>query len=98
MIDVAEVNKEINRLENGATNYSSCEKLSQLYVVRDHIQKDRSYAPDYSFAAYPTSEFLKATDGIPMEHILNVMDEHMEVIKAMYPREYKAIIKKIKNV
>lgn len=98
MIDLREVNQEIKRLENGNTNYPNCEKLSQLYIVREHISRnERDYAPEYSTAAVPVSDFLEATEGVPMNHILNVLDEHMEAIRVMYPREYRSIINRIKN-
>ena len=39
MIDIEEVNKEIEKLENcGCTTYKICEKLAILYIVRDHNQ------------------------------------------------------------
>lgn len=38
MIDLEEINKEIEQLENcGCTSYKVCEKLSVLYIVRNNF-------------------------------------------------------------
>ena len=31
------------------------------------------------------------------EHLLRVLDEHMKAIEAMYPREYRSVLRKIKE-
>lgn len=42
MIDLNEINKEIESLENsGHTSYAVCEKLANLYIVRDHLIESR---------------------------------------------------------
>ena len=40
MIDIKEVEKEIEKLENKDTSYSICEKLAILYIVRDHLKEN----------------------------------------------------------
>lgn len=37
MLDLEEINREIDKLENCQTSYATCERLSILYNVRDHI-------------------------------------------------------------
>lgn len=37
MLDLEEINREIEKLENCKTSYATCERLSILYNVRDHI-------------------------------------------------------------
>ena len=37
MINIDEINKEIETLENGCTSYSNCQKLAILYTVKDHL-------------------------------------------------------------
>ena len=45
----------------------------------------------------PRSRFLEACNGAKMSDMLNVMNEHMEVIMVLYPKEYEAIIDRIKK-
>ena len=40
MIDIKEVEKEIEKLENKDTSSSICEKLAILYIVRDHLKEN----------------------------------------------------------
>lgn len=37
MIDIEELDKTICELENSSTNFSNCQKLSVLYIVREHF-------------------------------------------------------------
>lgn len=43
------------------------------------------------------SEFLAACDGSRIEDVLRILDEHMEAIMVLYPKEYKKIISMIEN-
>lgn len=45
-----------------------------------------------------TSEFLAACDGARIEDVLYVLDEHMEAIKVLYPKEYDAIVLKLEEL
>lgn len=43
MIDINEINQEIERLENmGCLNYSICNKLAMMYIIKDHYDKVNS--------------------------------------------------------
>lgn len=91
MIDYKEITEEINRLEEGNTSYSTCEKLSVLYSVMDHQEKGQS------FAAAPFSEFTKAFEEAPRQLALEIIDEHFDAIRELYPREYRRIIKLLRS-
>lgn len=91
MIDLNILDNEIERLEADDMNYQTCSRLADLYSVRDH------YRPIYSKYSYSQSEFLQACGTAPYEAVLNVLDEHMQCINALYPKEYSAIIRKIKE-
>lgn len=99
MVDMKEVQDEINKLENcGSTTYSVCERLSILYNVKDHVEgkpKEESYAREMSFAE---SEFMAAALNVPQEELVRVLDKHMEAIKLIYPREYSAVMRRIKEI
>ena len=43
------------------------------------------------------SQFLAACDGVLMEDALNILDEHMEAIKVLYPKEYQAIVERLED-
>lgn len=90
-----EINSEIERLEQTEANYQNCNKLAVLYVIRDHMEQPKPKIAEYSYAG---SEFLLAASGAPIDGVLHVVDEHMECIKALYPKEYAAIIDKIKRL
>ena len=60
----------------------------------------RAAAPE-SRTAYvqvePRSRFLEACNGAKVTDVLGVMNEHMEAIMVLYPKEYEAIIARIKK-
>lgn len=39
VLNIDEINRTINTLENGDTTYDSCLKLASLYIVRQNINK-----------------------------------------------------------
>lgn len=97
-----DIEDEIIKLEHSDTNWQNCEKLSCLYIVRDHIenhpQRETLSVPHETVSQVGGSEFLDACYGTDTTELLYVLDEHMEVIRALYPKEYYAIIKKIKEL
>lgn len=107
-MDLNEINAEIAKLEAGGTNYAVCEKLACLYTVRDGLQNVRepertrneySYAsnPRQIVADEPQSEFSQAAYSVPVDALISVMDEHMEAIRAIYPKEYTAVVERLKS-
>lgn len=44
-----------------------------------------------------TSEFLQVCNGAKIEDVLKVMDEHMQAIFVLYPKEHDKILKRIEN-
>ena len=98
MIDLEEIEREINKLEaRGETTYSMCERLSWLYVVRDHLAPPEGREP-VTVRASGSSEFLRIVDGADYSRVLDVLDEHMEALQAVYPKEYNAVIAKLRMV
>lgn len=100
MIDLQEIEDEIARLEHGKTTYSACEKLSILYAVQDRMKRGEEPAPvaQYSFAASPSSEFIEVASAAPIDGLLRVLDEHMESIQILYPKEYSEVLRRIKTL
>ena len=89
-MDMQEIREEIERLENAETNYQNIMKLSALYAVDAHYRPMARYSNS-------SSEFLLAVSQAPVEQALEIIDEHMEVLKAVYPAEYLALVKRIKE-
>ena len=83
--------------------------LAWLYVVKDHIDathaentsapRDESTtsAREMSQESY-ASEFLIAASNVDVASLLYVLNEHMEVVKLLHPREYESLIKKIREL
>lgn len=100
MIDLDEINKEIDRLEHDAqTTYGNCERLAILHAVRDRYGTDAKSEPravqEYSYAA-PASEFVSAYKAAPEAEALALIDEHMQAIRLLYPKEYDTIMRKLR--
>lgn len=110
-MDLNEINAEIAKLEAGGTNYAVCEKLACLYTVRDGLQNGRESErtrniEEYSYSASnprqivadePQTEFAQAAYSVSVDVLISVMDDHMEAIRAIYPKEYSAIVERLRN-
>ena len=96
MIDLETIEREINTLEaRGDTTYSQCERLAWLYVVRDHIRPARG---DEKTQDLRGSEFLEACSDRSDPGVMRGLNEHMEALKIVQPREYEAVMAKIRDV
>lgn len=98
MINIQEIEEEIARLEQGNTTYSACEKLSILYAVRNELKPGIEPIQAYSLASEPKSEFLSAIENKDIDKVFDIIDEHMEVIKLLYPKEYNKILQLIYEI
>lgn len=87
-MNIAEINNEIANLENSDTNWTNIQKLSWLYTVREHmrIKTDNN------------CEFGIACQGIDTKRLVDILSEHMSVIKILHPKEYNEVIKRISEV
>lgn len=93
MLDLSIIEDEIAALEEGSTDYETCEMLSCLYSVRDNL---RSRARAEEGHGGPSSEFLAACVGIDVPSLMSVLDEHMSALRAVYPAEYQAVMSRIR--
>lgn len=92
MIDLEKIDREIDELEaRGDTTYSLCERLAWLYVVRDHLRPTKNETT----LDLRGSEFLEACSGVPYPLLMNVLNEHMEAMKIVQPREYERVMAKV---
>ena len=95
MVDLETIEREINELEaRGDTTYAICERLSWLYVVRDHLRPVREETRMTQQLA--GSEFLEAASGVSYPALMRILDEHMDAIKVVHWREYDNVLAKIR--
>lgn len=102
-MNVQVIEDEIIKLEHSDTTWQNCEKLASLYIVRDHLKEPperETLSVSYeTVSRVGGSEFLDACSAAPdIAEVLYILDEHMTVIEALYPREYSAIINKIQGL
>jgi len=86
-MDIREIEEEIEDLELSETTWQNIDKLSQLYIIRNNFIKDGQ--------SYGDSEFLKACENVDVKSLLILLDEHMEIIRMLHPKEYSALIDRI---
>lgn len=87
---------------------STCQLMASCYTILDHLFPAGSRSADitpvqmYSLSPAPDdgdtrSDFVVAAKAAGMSRLLEVLDEHMECIRALYPKEYDAIIRRLKD-
>ena len=84
-------------------NANTCIKLAAYYTILDHItgSSPKSIEPavmryaDYSYAYKSDSEFMQRIEGHDIDTIMQVFDELMDTIKAVQPRLYDAVMRKL---
>ena len=86
-------------------NASTCIKLAAFYTILNNlypkeIQEEHYIAPydNYVPQIQTESEFMNVCSRKDILDVLEVLNEHMEAIKLLYPKEYDSIIEKIKNL
>lgn len=102
-MDIDEINEHIRKLKCEGTSWQSVEKLAVLCTVRNELEEKQqpdlqpaaAKIPAYSTAAAPQSEFVQAASAAPFGGLMDVLDEHMNAIKLVYPKEYELVIKRL---
>lgn len=91
-------------------NASTCIKLAAFYTILNNLYPEqREEAADAGYSTMPSydeylpqintgSEFMNACSQKDIVAVLGVLDEHMEAIKLLYPKEYDSIIEKIRDI
>lgn len=96
MLDLYKIEDTIEELEaRGDTTYSLCERLAWLYVVRDHLRQN---VEDPKTQDLRGSEFLEACSGVSYPMLMRVLNEHMEALRAVQPREYQLVLGKVQDL
>lgn len=86
---------------------SSCQLMAACYTILDHLLPESSRPANpapvqmYSMSPEPVdtggSEFVRVARKAGMPRLLDVLDEHMDCVRALYPREYTAIIQRLQD-
>ena len=91
-------------------NATTCIKLAAYYTILNALYPEKKEEPiDVGYSTMPSydeyvplirgkSEFMDVCSQKPITDILEVLNEHMEAIKLLYPKEYDSIIEKIKKI
>lgn len=99
-MNIEEIRNEINAMEQAETTWQNIQRLAWLYTVHDHMAEGRtpivahevrSTMPDYA------GEFGEAISGASTDDLVNVLSEHMSVIKILHPKEYQAVIDRLRG-
>ena len=115
MLTLREVENAIAELEDVRNpNASTCAKLANLYIVREHLGGE---SPDYSRVAYSqasapisapavsaklevsgNSDFVKTITGKDSEAVWKVINELMDNLKIVNPNFYESVMGKIRAI
>ena len=85
MISIEEINAEIDKLLSQPSSYAQIERLSWLYIVRDHLSPEQK-------TPHGDSEFMRACGGKPVCDVMAVMDELMDTLLIIHPKLYNAVM------
>ena len=105
-MDIQEIERAMHVLACGETTYETVSRLAALKVVHDHLTQtaDAQVPQAYSAAPAPQSdppprmtgsEFLEALSEVPYEDAMMVLDEHLEALKVVCPKEYESVMRRL---
>lgn len=100
-MDMREVEDTIYSLENGVTNFDTCNKLASLYIVRDHAAKSSPVAVTQGTTGAEAvsidsdTEFAQAVKSADPNTLMEVMDELMTTLRVVNPRLYNGVMRKL---
>ena len=95
----------VGQAEKLALLYIAADHMEREEAEREeNATMERGYSRDAAPERVPdrimvdaTSDFLRACNGAKIEDVLKVMDEHMQAISVLYPKEYNKILRSIKE-
>lgn len=95
MIDLEEIIREIDKVEHTCdTTYRTCERLAMLYIVRNNLMRRNEETRTTDFM--DGSEFLRAASNVSYIELMRVLDEHMSAMSIVQPKQYQAVIDRIR--
>lgn len=109
MITERELIEAIEECKNGHITPPKLTKLADLYTVYDHLfgyvepvptvralpPNDTQKATEKGLTTNRSTEFLTLIDGKDADGVLKLFDELAEAVKALHPRMYDSLIRRI---
>lgn len=89
----------IKEIQGKEPTYANCEKLATFYTLLRYLyseEEGQSYDSG-TFNELNGSEFREAISGKDIGKVIDVLDEHMEVVMVLFPKEYRAVIRRIEE-
>lgn len=102
-MDAEEIRMEMDRLKLSETTMRNCEKLAVLSLahqsLQNNAQQEPMQIPAYSTASAPTpsSDFLRAADGVPLADLLEIIDKHMSAVSVVFPKEHRLVLRMLEE-
>lgn len=94
-----ELQEAIRELQKKEPSYANCEKLATFYTLLRFLYSEEE-GESHDAGTMPVSngsEFREAISGKDIGRVIDVLDEHMEVVRALFPKEYKEVIRLIRE-
>ena len=101
-MDLLQIKDKIADLQSGDTTWQNLYKLATLYSVYDRMSGERppvfaneiiEVLPDLGIG-----DFEEAISGKPVYPVIDLLSEHMDVIRTLYPSEYRELISQLKSI
>lgn len=90
MLTPSELRKEIQKLESEESSWTVVQRLSWLYTLRNNTSSNEM--------TIDGSEFLSVASTKNIDRVMSVMNELMDTVKAVYPKIYNAVMKKLNEI
>jgi hypothetical protein len=91
VVNIDTIEHEILELEQKDPSWAVVERLSWLYTVKDHLEPSIKFYGGYT-------DFEQACEGKNLQDLMQVIGEHMEALRIVYPNEYEKVVSKINNL
>jgi hypothetical protein len=97
--------QEIEECQTHPITDKKFERLADCFIVYDHLfgQVDRGYsrqaeAEQTTIKTNCGTEFLSAVDGKDADKVWAIIDEMVEVMRALHPRVYDGVLQKLDDI
>ena len=95
MIDLNEIQETIDVfMSTHDTTFYTVSRLADMFTVMDHLKASKE--ADLTTQRVSGSEFLEACSGVPYPALMRVLDEHVGALQVVQPREYEALMSRIR--
>lgn len=101
-MDAILIKEEIDKLTTGVTTMFNIQRLAMLLIVYNYLAESKTPILAHSLVEtmpdVGDGEFEKAISGKEIYPLIDILSEHMAVIKTVYPKEYRALLDEIKEL